>query len=241
MTLDFAYLLYLKLLDDKTIPNVQVKRYVQKWFVLATLTGRYITSPESVMSRDIRNIDEKGFVNFINDVEQSVLSDTFWEITLPQNLETSSVNSPSFKTFCAAQVNKKYSSLFMSGLMISDLITVSGDVHHIFPREYLKKNGINNRGSYNQVANYTYLDPQVNKAISDQAPNRYFGKIIQQMKDSNSIVIGNIRNEDELKSNLLENAIPEQVITMTYDNYDEFLNDRRRLMANMIRDYYHGL
>lgn len=241
MTLDFAYLLYLKLLDDKTIPNVQVKRYVQKWFVLATLTGRYVTSPESVMSRDIRNIDEKGFVNFINDVEQSVLSDTFWEITLPQNLETSSVNSPSFKTFCAAQVNKKYSSLFMSGLMISDLITVSGDVHHIFPREYLKKNGINNRGSYNQVANYTYLDPQVNKAISDQAPNRYFGKIIQQMKDSNSIVIGNIRNEDELKSNLSENAIPEQVITMTYDNYDEFLNDRRRLMANMIRDYYRDL
>lgn len=241
MTLDFAYLLYLKLLDDKTIPNVQVKRYVQKWFVLATLTGRYVTSPESVMSRDIRNIDEKGFVNFINDVEQSVLSDTFWEITLPQNLETSSVNSPSFKTFCAAQVNKKYSSLFMSGLMISDLITVSGDVHHIFPREYLKKNGINNRGIYNQVANYTYLDPQVNKAISDQAPYRYFGKIIQQMKDSNSIVIGNIRNEDELKSNLSENAIPEQVITMTYDNYDEFLNDRRRLMANMIRDYYRDL
>lgn len=50
--------------------------------------------------------------------------------------------------------------------MISDLITISGDVHHIFPKAYLKKNGVDNKGRYNQVANYTYLDTQVNKAIT---------------------------------------------------------------------------
>ena len=31
MTLDFAYTLYLILLNDDTIPNAQIKRYVQKW------------------------------------------------------------------------------------------------------------------------------------------------------------------------------------------------------------------
>lgn len=64
MTLDFAYMLYLKLSKDSSIPHDQVKHHVQKWFVLSTLTGRYVGSPESVMSRDIRLINEKGFINF---------------------------------------------------------------------------------------------------------------------------------------------------------------------------------
>ena len=51
MTLDFAYTLYLMLLDDPAINNAQIKRYVQKWFVMSTLTSRYIGSPETVMDR----------------------------------------------------------------------------------------------------------------------------------------------------------------------------------------------
>ena len=115
---------------------------MQKWFVLSTLTGRYVGSPESVMSRDIRLINEKGFINFFYEIEASVLSDTFWDISLPQNLETTSTNSPAFNTFLAAQINLNCNSLFMHGTMISDLINISGDVHHIFPKAYLKNNGI---------------------------------------------------------------------------------------------------
>ena len=69
MTLDFAYTLYLMLLDDPEIPNAQIKRYVQKWFVLSTLTSRYIGSPETQMDRDMRNIGEKGFLKFLAEVE----------------------------------------------------------------------------------------------------------------------------------------------------------------------------
>ena len=105
MTLDFACYLFLKLSNDASIPKNQVKRYVQKWYVLSTLTGRYIGSPENVMSRVIRNIEEKGFLTFFSEIEQSVLPDTFREVTLPQNLETSSVNSPAFNTFLATQIN----------------------------------------------------------------------------------------------------------------------------------------
>lgn len=163
MTLDFSYWLYLKLSDDKSFSKDQIKRCVQKWFVLSTLTGHYIGSPESVMSRDIRNIKEKGFKKFSQEIENSVLSKTFWDITLPQNLETSSSSSPAFKAFLAAQVNLNSNSLFVNGTKIADLLVISGDVHHIFPKAYLKKNGIDNRGRYNQVANYTYLDTQVIK------------------------------------------------------------------------------
>ena len=240
MTLDFAYTLYLMLLDDPEIPNAQIKRYVQKWFVLSTLTSRYIGSPETQMDRDMRSIGEKGFLKFLLEIEASALSETFWTVTLPQNLETSSVNSPGFNTFLAAQINQNCNSMLMNGTKIADLITISGDVHHIFPKNYLQKNGIKSKTKYNQVANYIYLDTQVNKSISDEAPAVYFAKAKEQCQTKN-VVIGNIASQELLKKNLAENCIPDNVDQMTFENYDEFLQKRRMLMADLIHQYYMGL
>ncbi len=240
MTLDFAYTLYLMLLEDPAIPNVQIKRYVQKWFVLSTLTSRYIGSPETQMDRDMRIIGEKGFLTFLADAEASLLSDTFWTVTLPQNLETSSVNSPAFNTFLAAQINMNCNSLLVNGTKVADLITCSGDVHHIFPRSYLKKNGVDNKTRYNQVANYIYLDTQVNKAISDDAPNVYFGKVLKQCENG-EIVLGNIADRESFVENLAENCIPQMVANMTVNDYDEFLRERRKAMSALIRRYYDQL
>ena len=228
------------LLEDPAIPNAQIKRYVQKWFVMSTLTSRYIGSPETVMDRDMRSIAEKGFLNFLADVEASSLPDTFWTITLPQNLETSSVNSPAFNTFLAAQINLNCNSMLMNGTKVSDLISISGDVHHIFPRAYLKANGVETKTKYNQVANYIYLDTQVNKAISDDAPFKYFSKVKEQCATKN-IEIGNISDEALLASNLTENCIPPNIFGMTVKDYDDFLIERRKLMAKLIERYYKNL
>ena len=192
------------------------------------------------MSRDIRLIDEKGFLEFFKEIDASALSDVFWNITLPQNLETTSVNSPAFNTFLAAQVNRNCSSLFMHGTMISDLINIAGDVHHIFPKAYLRSNGVDTKGRYNQVANYTYLDTQVNKAISDDAPNVYFGKVLTHC-DTGTIAFGNISDRETLSENLSENAIPESIVNMTVLDYNDFLTERRKLMAQQIEKYYKTL
>lgn len=240
MTLDFAYTLYLMLLADPSISNSQIKRYVQKWFVMSTLTARYIGSPESVMDRDMRSIAEKGFLNFLNEVEASSLSDTFWKVALPQNLETSSTSSPAFNTFLAAQINLNCNSLFMNGTKISDLISISGDVHHIFPRAYLKANGIESKTKYNQVANYIYLDTQVNKAISDNAPYVYFS-IAKEQCNSKVLSLGNISDLDALNTNLTENCIPLNIDMMDISSYDAFLAERRKLMASLIEKYYKAL
>ena len=240
MTLNFAYTLYWILLSDPSIPNEQVKRYVQKWFVLSTLTARYIGSPESVMDRDMRAIAEKGFINFLTEVEASALSDTFWTVTLPQNLETSSINTPAFNTFIAAQVRLNYNSLLWDGEKVADLITISGDVHHIFPRAYLKANGVDNKTKYNQVANYIYLAPPVNKAISDNAPYIYFTQAKNQCQ-TKELVVGNICDEALLESNFTENCIPANIAEMDVSSYDSFLIERRKLMAKLIEKYYKGL
>lgn len=240
MTLDFAYTLYLILLNDPSVPNAQIKRYVQKWFVLSTLTGRYVSSPESAMDRDMRSIDEKGFVRFLAELEDSLLSDTFWDIALPQRLESSSVNSPAFNVFVAAQIKTNCNSLFMNGTKISDLVTISGDIHHIFPAAYLKNNGVNNKARYNQLANYIYLDTQVNKAISDDAPCVYFSKVDEQC-ETGIITLGNISDKSVLVENLKENCIPNNISSMDVTKYDDFLIERRKLMAKFIEKYYRSL
>lgn len=241
MTLDFAYTLYLLLHEDDSIPNnEQIKRYVQKWFILSTLTGRYITSTESIMDKDIRSISEKGFIRFMSEIESSELSDAFWDVTLPLKLESSSVNSPAFNTFLAAQIRLSCNSLLMEGTRVEDLVKISGDIHHIFPKEYLKRNGYNQKSIYNQVANYIYLDTQVNKSIGMDSPDMYFHKVLGQLGDGEPI-LGNISDENVFRKNLEENAIPYDVIDMNHEDYTSFLETRRKMMSEMIKKYYLSL
>lgn len=240
MTLNFAYTLYLLLYADQTIERTQIKRYVSKWYVLSTLTSRYITSPESAMDKDIRRIAERGFVEFYNEVEAAELSETFWTIGLVQNLETSAINSPYFNTFLAAQVHSADNSLLMNGTKVYDLITIMGDIHHIFPKAHLETHGIKDKAKYNQIANYTYLDTTTNIAIGNKPPCEYFGTVFNQC-DTKINVYGNINEKEKLLENLAANSIPENIVTMDYKHYEEFLLERRKLMANKIKEYYYSL
>lgn len=240
MTLDFAYTLYLLLHDDPSIDKGQIKHFVQRWYVLSTLTSRYITSPESVMDYDIKRIKERGFLSYYNEIEPAELSETFWNIQLPQRLESASVNSPFLNVFFAAQIFFAEDSLFCKGTKIGDLIGIVGDVHHIFPRKYLIGNGITEKNRYNQIANFTYLDTTVNKLISDDAPNIYFQKAINGCAEGKAIY-GNISNLDSLMENVKSNCIPETIISMNAEHYDEFLQVRRLMMAKKIKKYFYSL
>ena len=239
MTLDFAYTLYLLLNSDKEFPKVEIKPCVQKWFILSTLTGRYIGSPESQMDRDLRAIAAKGFMEFFKEVEEAELSDTFWEVGLVQNLETSAISSPYFNTFIAAQVHGSDRSLLSNSAKVADLLS-AGDVHHIFPKEFLKKNGIDDKSMYNQVANYAYLDTGVNISIGKQAPQDYFTAALNQCA-TKELKVGTITENAVLRENLAVNCIPADIFTMTATDYEKFLKERRILMAKKIKEYYNSL
>jgi len=240
MTLNFAYTLYLLLNADSDIEKTQIKHYVSKWYVLSTLTSRYITSPESAMDKDIRRIAERGFIEFYKEVEAAELSETFWTIGLVQNLETSAINSPYFNTFLAAQVHSTDNSLLMNGMKVVELITIMGDIHHIFPKDHLVNHGITDKSKYNQIANYTYLDTTTNIAIGNKPPCDYFSIVFNQCETRDN-VYGNINDKEKLLLNLSCNCIPENVVSMDYKHYEEFLLERRKLMAAKIKGYYYSL
>ena len=240
MTLDFAYTLYLLLQKTDEVPKTQIKRYIQKWFVFSTLTSRYINSPESQMDRDLRGIESKGFVEFVAENERAQFSDAFWDIGLVQNLETSSVSSPFFNVYIAAQIFNGERSLLSNSAKVSDLVSVAGDVHHIFPRAFLKASGYDGRSVYNQIANYTYLDTGVNISIGKREPADYFSTALEQCRNG-EVTVGTVTNEAEFYSNLSTNCIPSEILSMTAADYSEFLRERRQMMAQKIKQYFYAL
>lgn len=239
MAIDFAYTLYLRLKESKEVSVSEYKRLIQKWYVLSVLTGRYSSSPETAFYRDIRLISENGIVNTLKDIEDATLSENFWDVRVVQNLNYTSVINPTYQVYLAAQVFFNDISLLSNSTTVSDLILNIGDVHHIFPKAYLKKNGFE-KSKYNQDGNYVYLDTQVNKSIGEQSPSTYFKKAFEQC-ETKEIKCGSITDLDKLKKNISDNCIPEDVVNMDYTNYEEFLEKRRTLMAKKIKDYYYSL
>ena len=225
--------------ETKEVDISEIKRIIQKWYVLSVLTGRYSGSPESAFYRDIRVINEKGVVQTLKDIEDATLSDNFWNVRIPQDLEYTSTINPVLQVYLAAQVYFNDLSLLSNSTTVRELITIAGDIHHIFPKAYLKNNGYSKQ-QYNQGANYAYLDTQVNKSISDKSPNTYFKEAYKQC-ETKQITCGSIIDLNKLKDNLAINCIPEGIENMDQNNYYEFLAARRSLMAKKIREYYYSL
>ena len=239
MTMDFCYTLFLILHKTGEVAKTEIKRYVQKWFVLSTLTGRYVASPESHMDRDLREIAAKGFVQVLKDNEEAELSDAFWNVGLIQSLETSWISSPYYNVYIAAQNFFGDKSLLSNSSKVYDLVAVTGDVHHIFPKKYLQDNGYNDKNFYNQVANYAYLDTGVNISIGKKDPKTYFSEALAGCGGAQTV--GTITSEDDFWANLDANCIPRDVVRMTSEDYEEFLRQRRVMMAQKIRKYYESL
>ncbi len=239
MALDFAYALYLRLIRDTNVSVSEVKRIVQRWYVLSVLTGRYSSSPETAFYKDIRQINEIGAVEALKGIEAATLSDNFWEVRVVQDLAYTSTINPTYLVYLAAQVAGNDLSLLSNSITVKDLIEVAGDVHHIFPKEYLKAEGYE-RNLYNQDANYAYLDAQVNKSIGKKAPCEYFREAIEQC-ETKKITCGSITDLAQLKENLAANCIPFEVTQMGHEDYQVFLDRRRRLMAKKIKNYYNQL
>ena len=237
--LNFGYILYLSLKDLNVNANV-IESVVRRWIILSMLTGRYSGSPESSMDYDVKRFTSLDPEEYISSTEAGELSDAFWTNILVNRLDTAVASSPYFNIYLMAQVKKNARGFLSKQITIQSLIEQRGDIHHIFPKKYLIRNGISNKRDYNQIANYTYTQSEINIRIADKAPNVYMGDMAQQIAGEANHY-GGIEDIDDLKTNLAENCVPEELSDMDFTNYREFLAKRRVMIAEYIRDYYNNL
>ena len=232
----YSYTLYLIGRTEFHIDEHKLRAAIAQWFFMSALTGRYTSAPESAMESDLASIrDVKTGEHFIGRLRRACeirLTTDFWEVTLPNELATSSARSPSLFAFEAALILLDAPVLFsnfkIAEMMDPSLLVPRNSIerHHLFPRGYLEALGISQTRERNQIANYAYVEWSDNVKISDQAPSKY----LPLLKEGFS--------ETELARMYRFHALPDD-----WENLDfrTFLELRRGLMAQLIREGYKTL
>ena len=91
-------------------------------------------------------------------------------------------------------------------------------VHHFFPRALLQKEGYNSE-SINTLTNYVILNKDTNLEIGSKEPAEYINEIGIKKKHLNS------------------QCVPIKKELWTVDRYKDFLNERRKLLANQANNF----
>lgn len=232
---NFAYILYLRGRKEH-VPPAELEKLVRRWYAMSVLRGRYSGSPESQFDFDIRQIDSRGVKDYVNAVIPNELPDSFWTGMLPQFMDTSSIKSPYFLCYKAAQAKLGDKGFLSRDITVRDLLLNRADVHHVFPRQHLKDKGLTS-SSYNQIANYVIAQSEINIAIGAKAPLAYFDELRQQT-DGGATRYGGITDQQEMLANLESNCIPAGVLQGAVPDYLGFLEIRRHLMAQKIKSWF---
>ncbi|MES1240051.1 MAG: DUF262 domain-containing protein [Acidobacteriota bacterium] len=230
-TVLYSYVFYLLGRAEYKISESALRRTIARWFFFASLTGRYTNSPESALESDLIQLrevsDAAGFKARLDRNIEAQLTDDFWRVTLPSDLDSAAARSPSLMAYIAALCLLDAKVLF-SRLSVSSLLDPTTDAyrnslerHHLFPKDWLKKHGFPDVQKTNQIANYALLEWPDNSDISAHSPAEYW----PQFKNRYSAA--------EWRTIRYWHALPEQWETM---KYEEFLKKRRGLIAKVVRD-----
>lgn len=232
----FTYVFYLIGRTEYRVDDHDLRRLCARWFFMTSLTGRYTSSPESTMESDLARLRDiktgEDFLRAMNRVCEASLTADYWNITLPNELATSSPRSPSLFAYIAALVLLDAKVLF-SDQKVADALEPSvhakraaAERHHLFPKSYLKTLGYTEIRDTNQIANFALVDWGDNAKIADQPPAQYLPTFLERVAPS------------DLAQMYYWHALPDGWEHM---EYPDFLTARRERMAQVIKAGYERL
>ena len=233
----YTYSMYLIAKDRFNADYKSNMALTSLWFFYASLTSLYTGSFESTAESHLNVIQNcsslEDYRRFIIDRVTERLTDDYFSITLPGsgNLTLSGSSKNAWCAYVASLNILGRKVLFsQSNILVSKLFEAGSDgkhksleKHHLFPKAYLKKEKGYTDKQINQTANCAYIDWHDNIKILDKAPEIYYPVICDGMTPEEIT-----RMEDE-------NALPHGWEKM---NYDEFLTQRRKLMAAVIKQAF---
>lgn len=235
---NFAYILYLRGRADG-MPAADLERLVRRWYAMSILRGRYTGSPETAFDFDIRQVQARGLAAYADAVIENELPESFWTGMLPQLMDTSSANSSYFFAYQAAQVKFGDKGFLSRDITVRDLLMNRTDMHHVYPKKHLKAQGLS-RGRYNQIANFVLIQSEINIAIGDKPPEKYFAELAEPVNGGKKRY-GGITDEAQLRANLRANCVPDSMLDGAIPDYDDFLEERRQLMALKMKAWFEAL
>ncbi|MEM7325880.1 MAG: DUF262 domain-containing protein [Actinomycetota bacterium] len=233
----FTYILWLIGRRDFGLDLKTLRSVIGRWFFMSHTTGRYTSSPESQIESDLGRLaalepgDGEAFCAELDRIVRSNFTGDYWEISLPNRLDTSSARSPVLFAYWAA-LNLLDAELLFSQLRIRDLLDPSVTAprsierHHLFPRAFLAEKGITNGRQVNAIANMAFLDWPENTKIGADDPLDYWPEMSRSV------------DPDRLKQQAYWHALP---VGWEQLDYPTFLERRRSHIAQVIRDGFDKL
>lgn len=218
-----------------------LRNLMARWLFMSQLSGRYTGSAETQLQKDLDRLiaiesdDAKAFIAAFETIIAAELSEDFWTLRMPDSLISSAAAlSPAYQTYLAA-LNILDADMFMLDNKVQQWMdpslpaTKGTEGHHLNPRKYLENVvGIKDLKKINQVANFAPTDWNTNILISDREPTEYWPVL----------VAGRGFEGESLRQQMFWHALPEDWETM---GYEEFLHERRILMAQVTRSGYERL
>jgi uncharacterized protein with ParB-like and HNH nuclease domain len=233
-TVNYLYAIYLRLRKSGK-KSAEISRDLRKLLNISNLTRRLSSSFNTIIQEDVKKIDEQGLSQFVQNLEETLLSESFWNNQLVAEFDKTNLSTQYWYTYLVAQQKLRKQSFLNKSILTGE--TLLEDIHHIFPRAYLRDSGFT-QNDWNKIANFTPLKRDTNIAVSNKSPKEYLSLITN---GEGNLISSDIANKNELIENLKHNAIPEIAISGQSDNYKEFLIERQKLMAKMVREYYESL
>lgn len=229
----YAYIFYLIGKRDFGVEAYTLRGVIARWYFMVALTGRYTGSPESAMEQDLARLrglqTAAEFVGLLDRIISDAFTEDYWSITLPNELATSSPRSPSLFAYYAA-LNLLDAKVLFSQMKVAELIDpalrgkkAALERHHLFPRGYLRRLGIDETRDINQIANYALVEWKDNIDIQDKPPATYLPKYTARFDAAT------------LTQMYHWHALPEGWAEM---GYNTFLELRRKAIAQIIRAGY---
>lgn len=231
----YAYTLFLIGKYDFRMEAPELRKLTSYWFYFISLTGRYTGSAETQMEEDLNTIEKAHdhgdkLEDTLNRIINSEITPDYWNITLPTSgLVSGAARNPAMFAYYAG-LNILGAKVLFSNLTTTQLMEngvqerrSALERHHLFPRKYLIRKGLEDFSEINQVANYALVEWGDNNDISDKAPKEYLPPLLTRFSN------------EERKQMYYWHALPEGWEQL---EYSKFLEVRRKLMAQVIKDAF---
>lgn len=230
MAVLYAYALWLIGKRDFHVDPHRLREIMARWFFMTTLTGRYTGSPESRMEQDLALLRDaqtaEDFERVLNQQIEAVLTRDYWEVTLPNELETAAARNTGqfayYAALCLLDAPVLYSKMKVSALLDPSTKAKKAALerHHLFPRRHLQRLKIGESRLINQAANYALVEWSDNIKVSDRPPSEYVPELERRF------------SAEEIREMYRLHALPERWYEM---EYPQFLKERQKRMAEVIR------
>ena len=233
----YSYLLWLIGKRDFRVDRRLLRAAMARWFFMAHTTGRYSSSPETQVEADLARLsplssgDAEGFCAVLDGIVRSNFTGDYWDISLPNRLDTSSARSPVLFAYWAA-LNILDAEVLFSRLKVRDLLDPATqsprgvERHHLFPKAYLASLGVASNSRVNAIANMAFVDWSENVEIGAKCPIEYWPAMTKGMA------------KDVADRQRRWHALP---VGWEQLDYGDFLVSRRALIAQVIRDAFERL